>query len=66
MDDDQKIHHIVNDESQKFQVNQIIDFSHHEMRREIFKLRDQDWIHVHISDQAITIDGRIHSLQTCL
>ena len=60
------IYHIVNDEGSKFKVNKVIDFSHHDMRRELFKFRDDDWVSVHITDQALMIAGKVYSLNTDL
>ena len=47
-------------------MNRTVDFSIHGIRRELVKLRDQDWVHVHITKRAMTIDGRTYSLQTNL
>ena len=47
-------------------TDKVIDFSHHDIRREILKLRDYDWVHCHITDKAITIGGKTYSLDTDL
>ena len=38
----------------------------HNKLKEITNLADQDWLHVHVSERAITFDGTIYSLQTDL
>ena len=66
MDDHQKIHHIVDEDGVRFSEDRIIDFSIHNKLRDVTRLRDQDWSHVHISERALTFDGVTYSLQTDL
>ena len=67
LDDTERITHLVQEDALlKFQVNRTVDFSIHGIGRELVKLRDQDWVHVHITKRAMTIEGRTYSLQTNL
>ena len=62
MDDNQKIHRIVDEDGIKFIDEITIDFSMHNSLREVSKLRQQDWSHVHISARSLTFDGDTYSL----
>ena len=66
MDDNQTIHHLVNDDGQKFVVVRLIDFSWHDIRREMIKLRDTDWIHTKITQLSLSLGGKVYSLETDL
>ena len=66
MDENQKILHIVEEDTGKFKVKEVIDFSLHVKRRDFARLRDQDWSHVHITKRALTFDGVIYNLKTGL
>ena len=52
------------DDIPKFAVREVIDFSAHEKLKEIVKLRDNDWTHVHITRRALTFDGDTYNLNT--
>ena len=45
-------------------MKEVIDFSDHEKLKEIKKLRDNDWSHVHITRRALTFDGETYNLNT--
>ena len=48
----------------KFTENWSVDFSaiHKDKLRDVTRLRDQDWSHVHITERALTFDGVTYSL----
>jgi len=64
LDSNQKIHHIVNEEGIKFHEHRVVDFSIHGKQREVNRLKDQDWSHVHIGGRTITFDGETYSFDT--
>ena len=43
-----------------------IDFSIHNEFKEVQRLKDQNWAHVHISSRSLTFDAVTYSLQTDL
>ena len=61
-DDKQKIYHVVDEDGVKFVEDRVIDFSMHDKLRDVTKLSEQDWSHVHITSRALTFDGVTYSL----
>ena len=61
-----KIYHLVDEEDIKFEVNKIIDFSESRKLKQVLKLRDIDWSHVHITNRAVTFDGDSYNLKSNL
>ena len=66
MDDSQKIYWIKNEDAVKFVIKKIIDFSHHEKLAEINSLRDNDWAHVHVTDETLSFGDTTYNLSNDL
>lgn len=64
MADNQKIYHLENRESSRFKAVNVIDFSKHEIYKDILQLRDRDWVHVFMSDHSLCFDGMTFNLRT--
>ena len=64
--DNQRIYHIVNEDNTRFKVKKQIDFTKHEIFKEITNLRDIDWAHVFVSNKSLTFDGNTYNLDTYL
>ena len=57
-----KIHHLEDEDDIKFTVKKVIDFSGSKKLKQVLKLRDIDWSHVHLTERALTFDGDTHNL----
>ena len=64
MDGEQKIYWITNEDSVRFNVKKIIDFSPHKKGAEIYALKQNDWAHVHLSERSLTMDNSMYNLNT--
>ena len=64
LDDAMKIYRLEDDDGIKFVVKEVIDFSGHGKLKEVLKLREVDWSHVHITRRALTFDGDTYNLNT--
>ena len=62
LDDHQKIILLKNEDNVRFEVSKVFDISHHEKAAEIFALRDNNWVHVHMSERALTFDQTTYNL----
>ena len=57
-----KIHHLEDEDDIRFTVKRVIDFSGSKKLKQVLRLRDIDWSHVHITERALTFDGDTHNL----
>ena len=61
-----KIYHLQDEDGIKFRVKELLDFSKSKKLKQVLRLRDIDWSHVHITHRAITFDGETHNLNSIL
>ena len=66
MDDQQKIYSIVNEDTIRFEVKHVYDFSRHEKLAEITALRDAEWTHVHMTHRTLTFGDYTYNLNSDL
>ena len=66
MDDQQKIYHVKNEDNVRYICTEVIDFSHHEKLKEVNDLRDNDWSHVHLTQNTLSFDGATYNLKNNL
>ena len=64
MDDQQKIHLIRNEGNLHFVCAKALDFRFHEQLKEISDLRDNDWSHVHITQNTLSFGNNTYNLKT--
>lgn len=50
----------------RFHTKKVIDFSHHEKLAEIASLRDNDWAHVHVTDETLSFGETTYNLSNKL
>ena len=50
----------------RFTVSRLIDFSSHNKMAEVNKLRDNDWLHVHVSERSISFGENTYNLNSDL
>lgn len=66
MDSHQKIYHLVNEGDLDFEINNLIDFSSHNKRSQMYELMENDWAHVHISERTLTFFDRTYNLNSLI
>ena len=66
LDDKMKIYHLENEDGIKFHVKDVLDFTESNKLKQVLRLRDTDWSHVHITRRAITFDGDTYNLRSQL
>ena len=64
LEDNFKIHKILDADSLPFPVIQSIDFRDESDSKVISTLKKSPWSHAHITDKSVTYDGVIHNLKT--
>ena len=68
MADNEKIYHLQSIDNSgsgaQFKVVKVIDFSEHELNRDIQDLKERDWAHVFMSDRSLSFDGKTYNLST--
>ena len=64
--DNQKIYRLVNNDNSRFEIEKVVDFSPHEIQKEITNARDRDWLHMFVSDKSLTFDGDTYNMDTFL
>ena len=66
LDDQQKIYLLSNEEEVRFTAKKTIDFSNHNLLKEVSSLRDNDWAHVHVTDRTLSIGENCYNLNSQL
>ena len=66
MDENQKIHLLKNNDSSEFVITTTIDFSHHDILKEIKALRRKDWVRLHMSERALTLGNKTYNFSNSL
>lgn len=66
LDDKMKIYHIEDEDGMKFHIKNTFDFTGSNKLKQVLRLRDIDWSHVHITRRAITFDGDTYNLKSNL
>lgn len=66
IDDQQKIYLLSNENEVRFNVKKMIDFSSHNLLKEINALRDNDWAHVHVTDRTLSFGETCYNLNSSL
>ena len=62
MDENQKIYLLKNNNnSSEFVITTTLDFSHHDISKEIKALRRNDWVRLHMSQRSLTIGNRTYN-----
>lgn len=55
-----------NENEVRFNVKKMIDFSSHNLLKEINALRDNDWAHVHVTDRTLSFGETCYNLNSSL
>ena len=66
LDDQCKIYLLSNEEEVRFTVKKMVDFSKHNLLKEVSALRDNDWAHVHVTDRSLSIGEVCYNLNSDL
>ena len=64
LDNHQKIILLRNDDGFKFYVKKMIDYSHHNLAREVHQLYSYDWTHVFVTKRTLSFDDKTYNLKT--
>ena len=57
---------ICDEDGVHFKVSRLIDFSSHNKMAEVSSLRDNDWLHVHVSNRTISFGENTYNLNSDL
>ena len=66
MDDQSRIYLIRNEDGVHYTVTKTIDFAKHNKVKEITELRENDWLHIHVSERSISFAEHTYNLNSDL
>ena len=66
MNDQQKIYLIRNEDDLVFVCTKIIDFSFCQIIKEVNRLKDIDWSHIHVTENTLSLGKKTYNLNTKL